>query len=136
MNRFEECESYQRAGIGLFGAGIWNATTAKLNRSRISPDRVKRKPLPPSKRKSLYAKQSGRCAGCQDPFPMGQLTDDHFNSHAEGESYNDIRNRRLVCRPCNSKKGAGTLMEEARRSRSTVAALIAQQNQLHEGETE
>lgn len=134
-NRYDECEEYQREGMKEFGLGIWNATTAKLNRARLqNPDRPKRKPLSPSKRNALYAKQGGRCADCGESFPISQLTDDHHDPNA-GANYNDFRNRRLVCRPCNSSKNANSVIEEAQRKGKTIFQYVHEQNELH-GEDE
>ena len=130
---FSECYKYQEEGEKKFGRIEWLRTFQKRNREKLErggADRPKRKPLSPSKKNALYAKQQGKCASCGESYPLSQMTDDHWNVNAT--DYNNIKNRRLVCRSCNSTKNANSVMEEAKRLNRTAQDLTQQQNQLHE----
>jgi len=134
MTRNQECRERLKQVRSEYGYSIFGNEVRGLMRERLDGGvtRPKRKPLSPSKRNALYAKQAGKCAICEDPYPIGQMTDDHLDPNA-GAHYNDFRNRRLVCGSCNSRKNANSVYDEAKRLGIPVADLIAGQNTLHDG---
>jgi 5-methylcytosine-specific restriction endonuclease McrA len=89
-----------------------------------------RRKLKPDEKKQLYLAQDGKCARCGKVCSIQAMTDDHFNVEV-GDAYNDISNRRLVCRRCNSVKGARSLYEEAKAINKTVAQLLKEQQAIH-----
>lgn len=61
----------------------------------------------------LFALQKGKCAECKRKSPRGRLHVDHIIPLALGGS-NFRNNLQLMCRTCNSKKGAKHPIEFAR----------------------
>jgi 5-methylcytosine-specific restriction endonuclease McrA len=60
------------------------------------------------KEKELHYKfQNGKCDGCGKKFEIGNLTVDHIKAFSTGGSERG-HNLQLLCRDCNSSKGAGT----------------------------
>lgn len=55
-------------------------------------------------RRFLYAKQQGRCAGCEHEIPLHVLTVDHINPRSRGGS-DDLSNLQLMDSTCNAIKG-------------------------------
>ena len=107
-----------RANVGY---GIFDSAVRILNRERLnSGTPQKRKRLPPAQKKKMYARQDGKCARCKEPKPYSEMTDDHFESIANGGG-NELSNRRLVCKSCNSSKGDRTPFEESKLGHGTVA---------------
>ncbi len=70
-----------------------------------------------SKRRFLYELQGGRCAYCEEHFPIDMMTLDHVIPKMKGGS-DDIENLVVACRPCNWMKGPHESFEE-------VADLVA-----------
>ena len=58
----------------------------------------------------IHANQSGICNGCRRAMAMDLMDIDHIQSRARGGS-DDLRNLQLLCRTCNTMKGAGTMEE-------------------------
>lgn len=52
----------------------------------------------------LYGKQDGKCVGCEERFPIRNLTLDHIVPRAKGGT-DERRNLQLLCGVCNSLKG-------------------------------
>jgi 5-methylcytosine-specific restriction endonuclease McrA len=94
-----------------------------------------RRKLKADEKKQLYIAQDGKCARCGKARSIQAMTDDHFNVEA-GEAYNDISNRRLVCRRCNSAKGARSLYEEAKAINKTLVQLLKEQQKIHDNISE
>lgn len=93
----------------------------KYMRSRLAvANPVKRKTMPKSLKNELYVRQEGKCARCKEQFTIHQLTDDHTVSLAQGGK-NSKWNRRLVCGPCNSSKGANSPVTESKLGQGTIA---------------
>ncbi len=53
----------------------------------------------------LYGRQEGVCGGCQVMFPFRNMTVDHIVAQSKGGS-DHMDNLQLLCRACNSTKGA------------------------------
>ena len=70
-----------------------------------------------SKRRFLYELQEGRCAYCELPFSIDDMTLDHVIPKSKGGS-DDIENIVVACRSCNWLKGPHETFEE-------VAVLVA-----------
>jgi 5-methylcytosine-specific restriction endonuclease McrA len=129
-----DCEKEFAAWLDKHGYSECTRVMKKWNRSRLeNADRPKRKPLSPSQRLKLYAKQGGRCGRCGEPMPMGHLEDDHFDPNA-GEGYNNFQNRRLLCSDCNKSKGANSVYAEAKELNITVLELLRRQANIHDEE--
>jgi len=54
-------------------------------------------------RAKLFKKQKGRCAYCDQQFPLASLTLDHYLPASAG-GMNTESNLRLSCSPCNGEK--------------------------------
>lgn len=107
-----------------FGTSVFDAAQRKFNQQRISPTRVKQKPLSPAKRMRLYASQNGKCGRCRNPIDLKGSHDDHIDSHLEGDAYNALRNRRLTCAKCNLEKGSNTVFEESKATGQPVDEIL------------
>ena len=81
---------------------------------------TKRKPMPKGVKEKMYVKQGGRCLRCGQPFRIEELTDDHLIPVIHGGNPDDMRNRQLLCKPCNSSKGSNTPLEESKATGKTV----------------
>ena len=59
---------------------------------------------PQTEREFLYAKQNGRCVGCQYELPLHVLTVDHIMPRSRG-GLDSVGNLQLMCHTCNAIKG-------------------------------
>lgn len=65
-------------------------------------------PLSPREHKHYrYGIQEGDCGGCEEHFPIRNLTIDHVVPQSKGGS-DHLENLQLLCGACNSTKGSGT----------------------------
>ena len=69
----------------------------------------------PSKKKGrikreLFKRQKGRCEGCKAHFGINDFTIDHILPASFGGTNMQI-NLQLLCYPCNSIKGSGTMTQ-------------------------
>lgn len=110
---FLEGRSEYRTWRAKYGTSICDRVIREDNRRRLeNPDREKRKSLSPPRRRDLYARQSGRCAECQDPFPIEKLEADHKDPNRQ--DFNARSNWQLLCRPCHAEKAAKSVMEQTK----------------------
>ena len=70
------------------------------------PDR-RRKSFSPEVKKELYKAQTGKCMYCGRKPGIDLMDIDHKNPMAKGGS-DQKRNLQLLCRTCNTRKGATT----------------------------
>ena len=73
-----------------------------------------------------YEEQEGRCAGCNYPLPLRNLTKDRIVPGAKGGQYTE-ENIQLLCTPCNSMKGKNTM--------ASLRARLKEQDLLFEEES-
>ena len=59
---------------------------------------------------TLFGKQEGVCAGCEEFFPFRNFTVDHIIPKAKGGTDHE-ENLQLLCGACNSMKGKGSMEE-------------------------
>jgi 5-methylcytosine-specific restriction endonuclease McrA len=86
-----------------------------LRMKGIDPTRREiRRPLSSKQKGELYLKQNGLCRRCGAEMTLKEATDDHINPIAQG-GLNDLKNRRLICDPCNRQKGAADQTAESKR---------------------
>lgn len=65
----------------------------------------KRRPLPDSLRKAIYARDNALCSYCGSYLPSDDFTIDHVRAVANGGT-DDEGNLVTACRRCNARKGA------------------------------
>ncbi len=59
-------------------------------------------------KKLLYDRQKGKCPGCGRKPDIDFMDVDHIKAFARGHGEN-LGNLQLLCRTCNTTKGAGTM---------------------------
>ena len=69
--------------------------------------RRRRKAFPASLKRELHKKQAGKCMYCGRKTSIDLMDIDHKNPVAKGGS-DQKRNLQLLCRSCNTRKGATT----------------------------
>jgi len=108
-----------------FGAKIVRDGAKKylLKRTYAGEIPTKLKPMKRKQKEYLYVKQKGCCGRCRENFGISELSDDHFIARSHG-GLNDFKNRRLLCRVCNSSKGANGPIEESKLGQGTVLEQI------------
>lgn len=114
------CYDELRAIFEKYPRSIFDRELKRLQRGRLAPkDREARKPLTPTQKLRLYAKQNGGCARCFDSFTVKQLTDDHTIPISKGGG-NALWNRRLVCAKCNREKSDSDPLSESKRTGQSI----------------
>lgn len=91
---------------------------------RLQIDKSKR-PDPvhatPAEKVKLYNRQGGWCPW-RNPdkdnphmltVPISRNEADHINVNIEGDAYNSLKNKQLLCKDCNRQKSAMTIQEQA-----------------------
>lgn len=91
------------------------------------PDPYRR---PQNYRYTLYWKQERKCNGCKEIFVFRDMTLDHILPRSRGGT-DDPKNLQLLCKPCNSSKGARTpeewcqVLKEKGQSKSRIGVNLA-----------
>jgi 5-methylcytosine-specific restriction endonuclease McrA len=98
---------------------FWHTIKAMARRRLDKGDRERRRPLTRIQRDALYVRQDGLCAGCHESFPVMRMTDDHIIPLSKGGS-DDFRNRRLLCRECNSRKSDKSMVDVSKATGDTI----------------
>lgn len=94
-----------------------------------------RKKIGDLEKRALFSNQSGRCMYCGIKRNINEFDIDHKNPHSRGGS-DSLRNLQLLCRTCNTRKGARTdgefrkvfsaLLEPARQAKGPPSRAIPQ----------
>ena len=66
---------------------------------------LSRQSLPPKVRSMVYDRDRGICADCGEYLEYERFTVDHIIPVSKGGG-DDLHNLQVMCRPCNSSKGA------------------------------
>ena len=111
-----------------FPRSVWDAAMRMVNRERLENyQRDKRKPLSPSKVRSLYIRQKGVCPACGHPLPDPRFhrTEVHVDEiDPNRDDFNAMNNRRLLHSGCNLKKGSQSLPEQSKSTGRTVVDIL------------
>jgi len=95
----------------VYGTSEFDRAVKTLMRERLeNPGREKRKRISPRLREKLYVRQAGKCAICGDHFPPTELEGDHINPNRQ--DFNAPSNWQLLCKSCNTRKNAKSVMEQ------------------------
>ena len=118
----------------------WDEALRMCARERLRTDKVdrrqnsvKRDRLTRDQAYRLYKRQNGKCQRCKDPFSISDLTDDHIQPIIEGGT-NDMRNRRLICKRCNSEKGGSSPILDSKRTGQTILEMLPPQDDVDPNE--
>lgn len=107
-----------------YGTSIFDHSLKQLMRERLENyGREKRKKLPPRQKEKLYAKQSGKCAICEQPFAINDLEADHIDPNKQ--SFNKD-NWQLACVKCNRSKGSASVMAQTKMYGKTAEEIIGE----------
>lgn len=90
-----------------------------LLRKTLADGGTPRKPIRREWTMLAYVKQGGKCARCRREIGPSEATGDHLISLAQGGRHNK-RNVRMLCRECNSSKGANDLVKESKLTGQTI----------------
>ncbi len=82
----------------------------KNDRNWIKKNKEKREQKYPNTKQVLYEKQQGICNGCKNQLDIRYFHKDHIVPKSKGGK-DIIKNLQLLCGPCNSLKGTGTMAD-------------------------
>jgi len=123
VTNFDKAREEFRTWRAAWGTSICDAIIREHNRKRLdNSGREKRKHLSPARKKDLYAKQSGRCNACQEPYPIEQLEEDHIDPNRQ--DFNARKNWQLLCKACNREKSAMSVFEQAKHTGKTILEVL------------
>jgi 5-methylcytosine-specific restriction endonuclease McrA len=95
----------------------------QMSRRRLqNPGREKRKNIPEALKRTLYAKQGGRCNECQEQIEYTDMKGDHIDCNRQ--DFNARSNWQLLCGPCNAEKAAKSVYEQSKESGKTFPEIL------------
>ena len=123
MTNFDKAREEFRTWRAAWGTSICDAVIREHNKKRLeNPGREKRKHLSPARKKDLYAKQSGRCGECHEPYPIERLEADHIDPNRQ--DFNARNNWQLLCKPCHNEKNTMSVFEQSKRTGKTIQEIL------------